>query len=278
MNEEERKKLLEERQKWYNFVPVEFEIVKVLHNRELCFLTPKTEKIKKVVRYLICFKVDFLRKHCDWINFDKNLINVYHSTAQFKEGSVPIFSYNLSQRTSDEAYKDFNENYEKYVKSYGFFIDIDGHDNKNFYEEAKELKKIFDEFHLPYYILNSSDKGFHFCIEPKYMPEMEINKLLETIYNVIYNLKGIYNLKTIDTSIADLKRVQKCPYSFVCPSGVIALPLTDEQFNSFTPEIVSVKNVLKNVKIMNRGLIVRNLNLGEEQLKKNVLAFIENYK
>jgi hypothetical protein len=278
MNEEERKNMLEERQKWYNFVPIKFEIVKVLHHRELCFLTPKNEKIKKVVRYLICFKVDFFDMHRNWINFDKNLINVYHSTAMFKEGAIPMFSYNLTQRTSDETYKDFNENYEKYVKSYGFFIDVDGHDNEKFYEEAKELKKIFDKFSLPYYILNSSDKGFHFCIEPKYMPEMEINKLLETIYNVIYNLKGIYDFSSIDTSITDLKRVQKCPYSYVCPSGVIALPLTDEQFNSFTSEMVSVKNVLKNVRIMYRGLLVRNLKLGEQVLKENVKKFIDYYK
>lgn len=271
-----REQILEQRKRYYNFSPVLYEIVKCLNGRELTFLSQKGEEKLKPVRFLIAHNVEYLKKHFKWINFEKSLLNIYHSVA-FLKPNIPVFSYNLKERTHKEDYLLFNKEYEKYVLAYNLFIDIDGKEDWDLaYEEAIKLKQVLEEYDLPFYCINSSEKGIHFCIESKYMPKMEINALLELLNNVIYNLKGIYELSSLDNSITDLKRICKVPYS--CVGNVVCLPLDDKMFNEYSPEMVTIPNVLKNVRIINRGLCVRNLELGEEKLKKNVLNFLEDFK
>jgi hypothetical protein len=275
MEQKEREQILEERQTWYNLRFVQFELIKLLHHRELCFLSQKGEPKKKAVRYLLCFSIDFWKKHTKWFNFDKSLLNVYHSVAFFKS-NVPCFSWDLKRRTIKEEYKEFNENYEKFVKGYNFFLDLDGKkDFEKCYAETKEIKKIFDEYRLPYYMLNSSKTGFHFHILSEYLPDYPIKELLDVTYKVMYNLKGIYSFETLDM-LNDLKRVCKVPYSYVC-DGSICLPLTDEMFSNFKPEMVSMKNVLSKIMIKNRGLLIRDWGLSQFELKTNVLKFMNDF-
>jgi hypothetical protein len=63
------------------------------------------------------------------------------------------------------------------------------------------------------------------------------------------------------------------PYSF--DTGNIALPLDDTQFQNFNPEMVKMENVLKQVKIKNRGLLLRTHNLSKEELIENVNHFLK---
>ena len=63
-----------------------------------------------------------------------------------------------------------------------------------------------------------------------------------------------------------------------CCDGSICLPLDDFQIENFKQENVTMENVIKNIHIKNRGLLVRNLKLGEEQLKVNVKKFLEYFK
>lgn len=276
ITEEQRNKILKEREFWYSQTYILLEICKCLNDRELCFLSAKSELKKYPVRYLMAFSINYLKKHMERFGFLKNLINMYHSVSILKD--LPIFSYNPRKRKEDYRYKEFNENYEQYVVSYDFFMDIDGKENFELaYKEAKEIKKILEEYKLPFYILNSSFTGVHICIEGRYMPDYPIDELLKILNNVIFNLKGIYDFKTIDTSITDLKRVKKVPYSYEC-SGAICLPLSDLQFENFKQSDVTMTNVLRTIKIKERGNLTRNLELGEEQLKKNVLKFINEYK
>ncbi len=273
----DREQILRERIFWYNQTYITLELVKCLKNRELCFLTLKTEEKKKAVRYLLGFNLDYFKKHFNWFNVDKSLINIYHSVALLKP-EVPVFSYDLKIRGKEKAYTEFNENYSDYVEKYNFFMDIDGKtDFKLALKEAKEIKKIFDEYKLPYYILNSSFWGFHFVIPSEYMPSMDIFKLLETLNEVLYNFVGISEFKMVDETIVDLKRVQKCPYSYSC-DGSVVLPLSDEQLNNFKQDMVGMQRVLKDVRIMNRGLLLRTHNLTDEKLKENVLKFLEDFK
>ena len=108
------------------------------------------------------------------------------------------------------------------------------------------------------------------------MPDIDIMELLVTLNNVVYNLKGVCNLETLDTSIVDLKRICKVPYSVV-GDGSVCLPLSDEQIANFKPEMISMKSVLKKVMIKNRGLLLRTHNLCEEGLRSNVLKFISEF-
>jgi hypothetical protein len=271
-----REQILAERIEWYSKTFVLLEIVKCLKNRELCFLSSKNELSKKAVRYLLGMSCDFIKKHMTWFNFLKSNINIYHSTALLKP-IVPVFSYNLEERKKSEAYQNFDKNYADFVEGYNFFVDFDikGDFEKGFVE-AKEFKKILDSYKLPYYVLNSSFQGFHFCIEAKYLPKMPINELITLIREVIYNLKGIYSLSKLDDSITDLKRVQKCPYSYV--DGAVALPLDDKMFEKFQQSDVAMRKVLSTIKIMGRGLQVRNWGLTEQELQANVKKFFEEYK
>lgn len=269
---------IKERNHWYSQKYILFEVVKCLKNRELAFLTHKTEntEFKRMIRYLIAFNLEYLDKHFKRFDFDKSLVNAYHSVALLKE--IPVFSYNLKNRKEEDKYKNFNEDYDQHVIGYNIFIDIDGKEDFNTaYDNAKQIKKLFDEFKVPYYVLNSSFKGFHFHIPAEYMPKMEIYELLETLNNVIYNLKGIYTLKCLDDSIVDLKRICKVPYSYV-NDGSICLPLTDFQFDNYKPENVTCSYVLKNIMIKERGLLLRDWGLNQEELKKNVVKLIHEFK
>ena len=273
----DREQILRERIFWYSQTYITLELVKCLKNRELCFLTLKTEEKKKAVRYLLGFNLDYFKKHFNWFNVDKSLINIYHSVALLKP-EVPVFSYDLKVRSRDEKYKEFNENYSNYVEKYNFFLDIDGKtDFKLALKEAKEIKKIFDEFKIPYYVLNSSFWGFHFVIPSEYMPDLDIFKLLETLNELLYNFIGIHDFKMVDETIVDLKRVQKCAYSYSC-DGSIVLPLSDDQLKNFKQEDVVMQTVLKDIRIKERGLLLRTHGLNEEELKKNVLKFINSYE
>lgn len=276
MDEEQRDKILEERKKWYNLTYVNFEIVKCLNDRELCFLSAKSEERKFPVRYLMAFSINYLKKHMERFGFLKNLMNMYHSVSVLKD--LPIFSYNPRKRKEDYRYKEFNENYEDYVVGYNLFIDLDSKgDWKKALQDTLEIKKIFDEYRVPYYILSSSLKGgFHVHIPSEYMPKKNIHELIAEINEVVYNIRGIYSLESIDTSIFDIKRVCKVPYSLSSDGGV-CLPLSDEMLKIFTPEMIKTENVLKKIMIKNRGLLLRTHNLDKDTLKKNVLKLFEDF-
>lgn len=270
MNYEE---LLEKRKKWYDFVPVQFEIVKCLYHKELAFIDKDMQK--KTMRYFIAFTKDYLLKNFEVLNFLKYNINVYHSVSYLKD--IPLFSWNFKIRTKEQKYIDFNKDYSNHIIGYDFFCDFDGKENFNLcHEEAKEFKKLLETHQVPYYILNSSFSGFHIIIPNQFFNQDNILENIKTFGKVISNIKITYNLETLDDSVCDMKRLKKLPFSFVS-DGSVAFPLTDERFSNFSKEIVEVDYLLKNVTIKGHGLLTRTYNLSEEQLKLNTLKFIENY-
>lgn len=274
---ENKEELLEQQIMWYNFIPSLFEIAKSQKNRELSFIAKNEEGKRIAVRYLVGWSVNYLKKHLDWINYKKKLFKTYQSVAKLKD--IPIFSYNLSTRLDDEAYKDFNKNFQNHIIGYDLFLDFDGKDEEGkdvfekCFEEAKEMKKILDEFKVPYFIVNSSLRGFHFRIPAEFMPEPDLVVQNE----VIRNIAGIYSFQTLDKTVVDDKRLCKTPYSCVS-DGSVVLPLDDSMFLNFNQEMIKIPNVLKNIKLKNRGLLTRYWGLSEEKLKKNVLKFIEEFK
>lgn len=268
--------LLTKKKQWYSQTFVRFEIIKCLRRRELCLLTKKEDPNKSIIRYLLAFNLEYLDKHFERFEFYKSLANLYHSVSVLE--NVPVFSYNLKERRKEEEYREFNQNYDKYVTGYNLFIDIDGKENfEEAYKDALALEQIFNEHKLPYYVLNSSFKGFHFHIPYNYLPNLEIYDLLSLINAVIGNLKAIFYLKNIDASIFDIKRLCKVPYSFSA-DGAICLPLTHEQLRNFNQNMVKPENVLSKVRIMNRGLLLRKHGLTDEELRENVVNLMEEFK
>lgn len=278
----EKQKLLELQHKWYAFIPALFEILAESKGHSLDLLSSKKEENKFGCRFIYAGNVDYLKKNLDafGISNGKKLINLYRSIAHLKSNALPIFSYNPSKRKDDPNYIEFDKNYANLIDGFCLVFDIDSpkKDVMDALGVAKQIKKILDEEKVPYYLKSSGTRGFHFIIPYNYMPEMNPLDLLHIHHSVLYNLAGIYDWKDyIDTSVASHpKTLIKCAYSF--DSGNISLPLDDAQFENFTPEIITAEYVLKNIKIMKRGLLIRTHRLTEEELKKNVQKFLDDYQ
>lgn len=158
---------------------------------------------------------------------------------------------------------EFKEAFDSLVKGYDFIIDIDSPDLVQAHATASKIKKIFDEYSLPYYIIFSGSKGFHFHIDwadwshialkqssnPKDWAEMskQVAKNLTQKIGVNFGSE-----KEID-SIYDLRRVLRVPYSVHPKTQFVALPLDDKQFNEFVPTAFTIGNVNRNIRLMNRG-------------------------
>lgn len=277
LSPQEKEALLALQHKYYAFVPALFEIVKEVKNRTFDMLTSKIETENFGTRYFYAGSVDFLKKHLEAMNISKgkHLINIYRSNALLKEGCVPVFSYDLTKRKDDPKYKEFNDNYLANAVSFDLIVDIDGQTIEQSFETAKEVKALFDEFKLPYYVKNSGRRGFHIIIPGQYMPSMPIDELIKTIYNVLYNMMGIHGW-VLDLSTINPKGIIKCAYSF--DSGNISLPLNDYEFVNFTPDKVRCEYVLRSVFLKNRGLKIREYGLSKEELCKNVKNFFREYQ
>jgi hypothetical protein len=191
--------------------------------------------------------------------------------------NMPIFSYDIKKRLADASYIEFNENYQAYVTGYDFFADFDGaKDYAKCYKETKEFKNILDDFKVPYWIMPSSPHGFHFHIPAEFMSENPL-KSLQIINSVIFNLAGIYSWETLDTGVIDIKRLCKAPYSFC--EGVVCLPLTNNEFDNFSLDLVKVDFLLNSgIRLRDRGMLLRRHGLSDEELKANVSKFFSEYK
>lgn len=266
-------KFLSERKAYYSNTFVLMEIVKCLKNKELAFLDKDG---KKNIRYLYASKIDYLKMHFEKLGFYDYRVNLYCSVANLSH--IPIITYNLKTRRESVKYKEINDNYAKYVLSFDLFFDFDGkEDFKLCHKEAGEFKKILEEMKVPYYLLNSSKKGFHFIIPAIYFDNKQPLKNIEIFREVIYNIKGIYDFKCLDDSISDIKRIRKLPYSVVS-DGSIALPLIDGMFENFKESSVIIENVLKYIKLKERGLLTRTYGLSEPQLKLNTAKFCKEFQ
>jgi hypothetical protein len=264
--------LLDNQYDYYNLKFVLFEIIKTLKNRELALLNSKSEEKHIATRYLYASSVKYLQMHLKELGVmrKQKLINLYRSNSTLKPNSIPVVTYDLKKRTKDKDYLKFKQDFNKYITGMDFIIDIDAKTIKRAYHIAKKIKKFFDDNKLPYFIQFSGTRGFHIIIPCEYIPSK-----LKNSYEIVLNaLITTFDFKDeIDTSTLNPRGLIKVPYSF--DTGNIALPLDDTQFQNFNPEMVKMENVLKQVKIKNRGLLLRTHNLSKEELIENVNHFLK---
>ncbi len=245
---------------WYNTPAIAFELIASMKHRESVFIAknrPTVQRMLKInaVRYM-------------YMNFDRYkfydeefLYNVYSSVAHFP--SLPMSSFKWEEKKEQVAL--FNANFIDYVKGYDLFIDLDNENPKLVYASTKRLKQIFDKYQLPYSLIFSGAKGFHINIEYKDLPEklqqMKYKDLSILFKLFAYELKISEKIKDIDTSIYDLRRIRKTPYSIVYPFYYIALPLSNEQFDNFSFDMVFLPNLIDEAtKFTHRGLLTRDGN------------------
>lgn len=246
-----------DRNEYYNHEEVLYEIVKILKGRETTFLGSD-----KAWRCIKAHSVNFLKSNMKAFNFDKFPMNIYYSLASLY--NMPMFSYNAKKRKIEQT--EFNKKFKEYITGYDIGFDFDSHYTeegikKNYpleivYNDCKKLKEVFDQYEVPY-TLKFSGSGFHININNHVFPE--VKDKLDLYKRLIDRCKIIFNLKTLDNAVTDLRRIWKCPYSYDYKTGNIALPLTDRQFKEFKIEMVKPEEVIKKG-IRNRGIIERKGN------------------
>jgi hypothetical protein len=283
LTEEQRQSLLGSKTYWYNRVFVCLEILKASQHKEFCFLSPKGEVHKLKYRQLLIENYDIFKMITEKIGFQDKLVNLYNSCAIFQNGAIPISSLNPVRRADSLEYQEFNEKAIFLMKGYSFLIDVDGENFVDAYNQAKKIKEIFEEFHIRFYMLNSSSKGFHFVVEDEYTdPSIPLLDRCAIFGTIAKNIQAIYSdLKGIDTNIYDFRRIKKIPYSLSCLDRTVCLPLSDEEFNEklkiHQEKYLLSHNVLARIMIKNRGLLERNTELGKEQLQYNFKKFVKEF-
>lgn len=275
------REVLKQRADFYNFTPVLWEMLKVIHNKELAFLSAKGTLPKKAFRFFWANGMDSLKSHLQFTQCFDLALNLYCSVADLKF-PLPIFSYHLEKRKLDTKYIEFNRNYVNYVKNYSIFYDFDGKtkvgeeyvvDMDKCYKEVARFKEILDEYKIPYYLIPSSFNGFHIIISSEYIEYNDLDKLISDLNILINRITYDYGFEMLDNTVVDIKRIRKLPYSMSC-DGAIVLPLTDYEFKNFDKKMLTWDFVKRNIVIKNRGLMIREHNCNQEQLKQNVKRFI----
>lgn len=168
-----------------------------------------------------------------------------------------------SSKKEWKAYREeFNQKFPEMVTGYDFVLDIDHKDIKQAWEIANLVREVMRSTGLPFYIVFSGSKGFHFRVD---WPEIEHNSTfslaswIETakdIAKAIANEVGFKFGDDID-NIYDVRRVIRVPYSIHPKTNSVALPLSDKEFNMFSGGGYLPIDVLTNIFVKNRGLLKR---------------------
>jgi len=227
---------------------------------------------------------EFLKKYLGWIkktnknktkevdNIIKNIENVLNSDVRITK--ITKITYN---KTLSPVYDISVENTERFYTgiyptlwcnsgSKGFHIILP-------YEEFSFLGlKIYDEE------IEKKAGNFKFWMRNfpiKHEQLIKFSDLVLLFKLIAWRLHTILGCETIDTSVQDVKRVKKIAYSWDVKSGLIALPLTDEQLTNFRKDICRPKPVLK-TGVHKRGLLWRNMDVDKEQREKKTLTFLQD--
>ncbi len=263
---------------YYNKAYNQFNVINYCRKREFAMI-PKIRALK-----VHCIP-DFLRV-LDLVHWDKNKPKLYRSVAKLKD--IPQFTFNMSKRSSETS-EWFTNEFDALIYEYDLFFDFDCDDPSkinNALDEVKILASFLDEYQIPYYVLFSGNKGFHLYIDGKYLPKPTLeNGSVQPHKKIQENIKEAFQFKYLDLRNNGVgNRLCKIPYS-LCPcedndfeEGMnVVLPLSKEQMENFNLENMKLRNVINQVRPLNRrGLIERFENLSEDEKKLNVANFIKS--
>lgn len=243
---------------WYKRPDVQYEIVKFLKDRELAFLSKDMN-----VRALKAHAVKFLDSHMRAFKFASNGCNMYYSLARYNH--IPTMSYNLSKRI--EQQQEFNKEVDQGMHitcvDLGFDLDTeirttnaDGelevhqypHDRVK--SDAIRLCGLLSEYGVGFTV-RASPNGFHVIVPADNLPdEARLDMTLQKRF--AESVADILKLDTLDTSIYQVRRVFKVPYSYDVKSDLICTPLTMDQLRRFSWERVRMDS-LKRLGVRDRG-------------------------
>lgn len=301
------------RKMWYNRIFVLMEMVNFSRNRETCFLNGLDRRDN--VRYLNIGSVEALMKQIGIQTNSEKLQNKQPSDAwhfftsrknysiyfslgiiDWAECPLKVLSYaHVERKKQQEELKESIANYIiDYFGGLDFDGDLDGYDEKGngikleisreeavnrALNEAKQVKEIFDNYKIKYFIQFSGSRGFHIIFE---IPlDISVNQKCDLANDIVDSLKTTLDLKTIDKARLTLRKIFKTPYSCVTKDITrIVLPLDDQQINNFDLSMVEMSNVLnhKTMRIKNRNVIWRNENIIKSEAISNLMRFMSDFE
>lgn len=245
---------------WYRNPEVIFNIITVSKDRETAFLSKSSDVAP--FRNIMANYMKFLTDNFEALHFYERDYNLYYSLARYK--SIQRFSFNPVVRKEQRL--EWNKIAINNTASYDFGLDFDSdgiESIKDAWVDADKVKSLFDEYGVPYTTKFSGSKGFHITIPYTELPDLMITDNIDeplSLFNFLKDVALLLDLKldlpTIDMGIFDPRRIWKTDYSWVVETGLIALPLSDEQFDNFSLSMVEPVNVLKSG-IRNRGNLMR---------------------
>jgi len=244
------------KREWYDSVPVQYEVVKNLIHRETAII--HVVNSKKTLRCLKINAVRYLLINDNRYKIFLEPYNVYASLSKFP--NLLVFSF--SGYVKKQQQTKFNQEFREYMHGFDFLMDIDNPDIQLAHVSSVEVKKEFDEFKVPYWLMFSGSKGFHFRVDyedfPVWLKEKSWDEIASTLKKFSENFRLLNNLPDIDLAVYDLRRIAKIPYTIVYPFYFVALPLSDSDFKNFSLEMVSLPIWMQKVStIKNRGLLKR---------------------
>ncbi len=259
------------RRQWYENDDILFNLLDYTKYRETIFLRKGC-----VIRCIKANAVRYLNKNFARYHFFDEPYNLYSSLAIIP--NMPRFSFALQEKR--QQMDKFNEEFEDYVTGYDLLFDIDNPDLRLAYSTAFKLKAVLDSYHIPYWLIFSGTKGFHFRIDfadfPKWLQIKPVHELVEIFKQFAENVQNELNLPDLDTSIFDIRRIAKVPYSVVYPYYFVALPLSDEQFENFKLKYVTLPYLLNEsgLNFHKRGVLKRTGN--PDAFGNFVRAYVKN--
>lgn len=247
------------RQEWYRTETVVFNVIANIKHKEACFYRVESGGRKGVMhRYLKINALVYLYKNFERYHFFEEPFNLYQSLAHLPD--LPMMPFSLPKK--EEEMSKFSNSFDNYIKGWDFFLDVDNPNLQLAYSTATKIKDILDEHKVIYSLRFSGKKGFHFFFDyndfPESMKKLPFTELIEQTRIFAQNFKNTEQLKDLDLSVIDNRRICKTPYSVVYPEYLICLPLTDTQFDNWKIKEMSLQYNLENAdKLYMRGNLKR---------------------
>jgi len=275
---------------FYSNINLRYEIIHQLQKRETVFIPidVETKKAKSPMRWLNCQCLKFLDLNYNRYGFFENDMNLYHSLATYTQ--LPMFSWNWRVKSQEQNI--WLTEFEKYIEAYDLLVETDSDDLNLSVGDAKKIKAFFDLYKIRYSNKFSGSKGCHFIVQYCDFKHLPIRIYDESLHNIVKKYRdfstfmrsilplGVESMsqkvdlvllfkililrmnlllgcETIDTSIADIKRICKVAYSYDCKSGLVAYPMTDAMLDNFDKSFYTPENILKQNNYK-RGLLCNN--------------------
>lgn len=288
---------------YYRDLSVLFNVIYQCMDKEVAFIPfGEDNKAKMPIRHLMAQYVDMLKRHFDQFDFWNQRMNIYHSLATYT--NRPMFSYHY--RTKAIEQRIWLTEFKNYITGYDLFIETDNKDIEIAKTDTKKIKTFYDSHPFVYSISFSGSKGFHLLspyTEFKFLglkiysealqdKQTGLKDLLKTFPMSIETMRRSIDLVTLfkvvavrmrlllgcdslDDSVQDIKRIIKIKMSWDIKSNLIALPLSDSEFDNFQKPYAEPLSVLKRG-IYKRGMLWRNTTLPRQTRENNILELLRD--